>query len=274
MFGDDLMSELTRQVLRDRTAALIAEACAWSVGLSDLPHYRFRSGRPVPSGVTLGVRAEIELPLGAEEAGRLEFGDARPGSFRDALNALTADGGVLADRFDAEVLEPFVLETCGLAAERARRARPAVWRELLDDLGEDEGSELSDVVRAGEWDVPLRIDAEQLVLAALGDEPLIAVEAEGLPLSLVRAAEAAARAAPAPETSREDGDIAGALFLAESALHGAALPEPVPPAAAERLLEVLLTEGLEPQEIPAVLAHLPVEPATAAEVTALLDAQT
>src|SRR4051794_26381802 len=266
MVGDDLMGELSRQVLRERAAALIAEACAWSVGLSDQPHYRFRSGRPVASGVTLGVRAETGLPLSGEEVGRIEFGNARPGSFQDALNALTADGAVLADRFDVEVLEPFVLQTCVLAAERARRARPGVWRELLDDLGEDDESDLADVVRVGEWDVPLRTEAEQLVIAALGNEPLIAVEGEGLPLSLVRAAESVTRAtapAPAPAPGRAaDGALAGALFLARSALRGAALAEPVPPAQAGRLLAALLAEGIDTDEIPAVLANLAVEAAT------------
>jgi hypothetical protein len=272
---DELMGVLTRQVLRERAGALIAETCAWSVGLSDQPHFRFRFGRPVPSGVTLGVRAESGLPLSGEEAGRLELGNAQPGSFQDALNALTADGTVLADRFDAEVLEPFVLQTCVLAAERARQARPALWRELLDDVGEDDESDLTDVVRAGEWEAPLRIEAEQLVLAALAEVPLIAVEAEGLPLSLVRAAEATTRAAAPPAEPRptDDDDLSGALFLAESALQGAGLHDPVPPAQAGRLLEVLLTEGVTAEEVPAVLAHLPVEPATAAKVVALLEAE-
>jgi hypothetical protein len=271
MFDDDLMGELSRQLLRERAGALIAEACAWSVGLSDQPHFRFRAGRAVATGVTLGVRAETGQQLSGEEAGRIEFGAARPGSFQDALNALTADGAVLADRFDSEVLEPFVLETCVLAAERARRTRPAAWAELLDDLGEDDASDLADVVRAGEWDVPLRMDAEQLVIAALGDEPLIAVEAEGLPLSLVRAAESVTRdAAPAPLANGQDDDLAGALFLARSALHGAGLSEPVPPAQAGRLLDALLAEGLEPDELPAVLPQLPIEPATAAKIAGLL----
>ena len=139
-----------------------------------------------------------ELLLGDEEDGRLDLGDARPGSFQDALNAVGADGVLHAHRFDEEVLHPFVLETCVRAAERApadparRRGRswprtsgrtPATWPS---------------VVRGGGWEAPLRIDAEQLVLAALGAVPLIEVEAEGLPLSLVRAAEAVARGAVAP----------------------------------------------------------------------------
>jgi hypothetical protein len=272
---DELMSELTRRLLRERAAALIAETCAWSVGLSDQPHFRFGSGRPVPTGVTLGVRAESGLPLSGEEAGRFELGNAQPGSFQDALNALAADGSVLADRFDAEVLEPFVLQTCVQAAERVRRTHPVAWRELIDDLGEDDTSDLTDVVRAGEWEGPLRIEAEQLVLAALADVPLIAVEAEGLPLSLVRGAEAATRAAAptAPPPATDADDLAGALFLAESALRGAGLDDPVPPAQAGRLMEVLLVEGLTAEELPAVLAHLPVEPETAAKVVALLDAE-
>ena len=78
------------------------------------------------------------------------------------------------------------------AAERARSTRPEAWAELADDVGEDP-DDLAEVVRGGGWEAPLRIDAEHLVLAALGDVPLIEVEAEGLPLSLVRAAEAVAR---------------------------------------------------------------------------------
>jgi hypothetical protein len=274
MFGDDPMGVLTRRMLRERVAALIAEACAWSVGLSDQPHYRFRDGRPVPTGVSLGVRAESELPMSGEEAGRLELENARPGSFQDALNALTADGSVLADRFDVEVLEPFVLQTCVLAAERVRRTVPAAWRELVDDLGEDDASDLADVVRAAEWEAPLRIEAEQLVLAALADVPLIEVEAEGLPLSLVRAAEAAARAAvPTPGAASADDDLAAALFLAETALKAAGLADPVPPAQAGRLLEALLAEGVEPEEVPAVLGRLPVEPETAAKIAELLEGE-
>jgi hypothetical protein len=271
VFEGDLMTVLTRQVLRERTAALIAEACAWSVGLSDQPHYLFRSGRPVPSGLTLGLRAESGLPLSGEEAGRLDLGEARPGSFQDALNALTADGGVVADRFDREVLEPFVLHTCLLAAERARATRPALWLELLDDLGEDDG-DLTDVVRTGEWDVPLRTEAEQLVLAALAGVPLIEVEAEGLPLSLVRAAEEATRSAAAPPPApAEDEDLAGALFLAEAALRGARLAQPVPPAQAGRLLEALLAEGIAAEEVATVLPRLPVEAATAEKIAALIE---
>jgi hypothetical protein len=268
LYGDDPLAELRRRVLRERCRALIAEACAWSVGTSDRQHFRCRDGRPVASGVTLGMRAESGLPLSEEEAGRLELGEARPGSFQDALNALTADGSVLADRFDVEVLEPFVLETCVLAAERARRLHPASWAELVEDVGEDD--DLAAVVRAADWEAPLRTEAEQLVLAALADVPLIEVEAEGLPLSLVRAAEAATRAAAPAVVDRRDDDLAGALYLAESALHGAGLDEPVPPAQAGRLLEVLLAEGVEPDEVPRVLARLPVEGATAAKVTALL----
>jgi hypothetical protein len=82
VFGEDLMSELMRRVLRKRAAALIAETCAWSVGLSDHPRFRFRDGRPVSTGVSLGVRAESGLPMSGDEPGRLELGNARPGASR------------------------------------------------------------------------------------------------------------------------------------------------------------------------------------------------
>jgi hypothetical protein len=273
MFDVDFMALLAREVLRERAAALIAEACAWSVGLSDQPHHLRRGGRLVATGVTMGVRAANGQPLSGEEDGRLELGDARPGTFQDALNALAADGTVFAERFDAEVVEPFVLATCVLAAERARDTRRAAWAELLDDLGED-GSDLVEVVRAGEWEAPLRIDAEHLVLAALGGVPLVQVEAEGLPLSLVRAAEAVTRAAAAPPaaTPVPDEQLAGSLFLAHAALRAAAVTVPVPPAQAEQLLAALLAEGLLPEEVPAVLPHLPVEEATVREVTAIVAA--
>jgi hypothetical protein len=271
--GVDFMALLAREVLRERAAALIAETCAWSVGLSDQPHHLRRGGRLVGTGVTMGVRAANGQPLSGEEDGRLELGDARPGSFQDALNALAPDGTVYAERFDAEVVEPFVLQTCVLAAERARETRRADWAELLDELGED-GSDLVEVVRLGEWEAPLRIDAEHLVLAALGGAPLVEVEAEGLPLSLVRAAEgvtrtAAARPAPAPVP---DDDLAGSLFLAHAALQAAGVIVPVPPAQAEQLLAALLAEGLLLEEVPAVLPHLPVESATVREVNAIVAA--
>jgi hypothetical protein len=273
VFDIDFMALLTREVLRERAAALIAEACAWSVGLSDQPHHLRRGGRLVATGVTMGVRATNGQPLSGEEDGRLELGDARPGTFQDALNALAADGTVFAERFDAEVVEPFVLATCVLAAERARDTRRAAWADLLDDLGED-GSDLVEVVRAGEWEAPLRIDADHLVLAALGGVPLVQVEAEGLPLSLVRAAEAVTRAAAAPPapTPAPDEDLAGSLFLAHAALRAAAVTVPVPPSQAEQLFTALLAEGLLPEELPAVLPHLPVESATVREVTAIVAA--
>ena len=62
---------------------------------------------------------------------------------------------------------------------------------------------------------------------------------------------------------------AGAVFLAEAAVRTAELTVPVPPAQAGRLLEVLLAEGVDRDELDSVLAHLPVEPETAAKVAAL-----
>jgi hypothetical protein len=273
MFDVDWMGLLTREVLRERVPALVAEACAWSVGISDQPHHLRHRGRLVATGTTMGVRAANGQPLSGEEDGRLEFGDARPGSFQDVLNAVGADGVTYADRFDHEVLEPFVLDTCVLAAARARDTRPRAWAELLDELGEN-GDDLADVVRAGEWEAPLRIEAERWVLAALADAPLAEVEAEGLPLSVVRAAEAAARrAAPAPPPSGvAEDELTGALYLAEVAVQEAGFPLPVPPPQAGRLLEVLLGEGLELGEIPALLPHLPVDPATAVQVAAMVAA--
>lgn len=272
MYAADPVALLAREVLRERTAALVAETCAWSVGLSDAPHCVRRHGRVAPTGLTLGMRAAAAQQLGVDEDLRLDLGDAVPGSFADALGAVTADGSLLADRFDTQVLTPFVLETCIEAARRTRDAQPEAWDELLDDLGED-GDDLVAVVRAAEWDAPLRIDAEQLVLAAVGCAPLVEVEAEGLPLSLVRAAEAETRRAaglePAPAQSEDD--LAGALFLADVALTAAGLPQPVPPEGAGDLLAALLTEGLEPEEVLAVLPHLPVLADTADAVAAEVD---
>ncbi len=273
----DWMGLLAREVLRERTPALIAESCAWAVGLSDRPHLRRRAGAPQPTGPTLGERAAGGLPLSSDDDGRLELGDAVPGSFQDALNALAADGGVHAERFDDEVLVPFVLATCVTAAERVREARPAAWAELADDVGED-ADDPAAVVRAAEWEAPLRIDAEQLVLAALGAMPLLEVETEGLPLSLVRAAEAATRAAapasqvPVSEAPRPDDSLAGALFLARAALEESGCTVPVPPAEADLLLAALADTGLEPDELPAVLPHLPVHEATVDEVLVRLRA--
>jgi hypothetical protein len=272
VFDVDWMGLLTREVLRERSAELIAETCAWAVGMSDQPHYTRSAGRIVATGTTVGERAAKELLLGDEEDGRLDLGDARPGSFQDALNAVGADGVLQAHRFDEELLQPFVRETCVRAAERARSTRPAAWAELAEDVGEDE-RDLADVVRGGGWEAPLRIDAEHLVLAALGAVPLIEVEAEGLPLSLVRAAEAATQAAAAPVARLEpDADLAGSLFLAEAAVSATGAPLPVAPEAAERLAEELLAHGLEPGEVLAVLPRLPVQPETADTVVAIIGA--
>jgi hypothetical protein len=218
----------------------------------------------------VGERAAKELPLGDEEDGRLDLGDARPGSFQDALNAVGADGVLQAHRFDTDVLHPFVHDTCVRAAERARDTRSEAWAELADDVGEDDG-DLAGVVRAGGWEEPLRIDAEHLVLAALGGAPLIEVEAEGVPLALVRAAEAATRAAVAPQPpATEDDDLAGSLFLARAAVSATGTTLPIGPDAAERLLDELLAHGLEPDEVVAVLPSLPVDPETADTVVAIL----
>jgi hypothetical protein len=271
VFDVDWMGLLTREVLRERSAELIAETCAWAVGMSDQPHYTRSAGRIVATGTTVGERAAKELLLGDEEDGRLDLGDARPGSFQDALNAVGADGVLQAHRFDEELLQPFVRETCVRAAERARSSRPAAWAELAEDVGEDE-HDLADVVRGGGWEAPLRIDAEHLVLAALGAVPLIEVEAEGLPLSLVRAAEAVTRAATPTDPPAPDADLAASLFLAEAAVAATGVPLPVGPEAAERLTEELLAHGLEPGEVLAVLPRLPVQPETADTVVAIIGA--
>jgi hypothetical protein len=269
VFDVDPVALLTREVLRERTPALVAETCAWSVGLSDAPHHVRRHGRVVASGTTLGMRAAAAQQLSVDEDLRLELGEPVAGSFADALGALTADGSLQADRFDAQMLTPFVLETCVEAARRAREEQPQAWEELLDDLGED-GDDLTAVVRAAEWDAPLRTDAEQLVLAAVGHAPLVQVEAEGLPLSLVRAAEAETRRAAGDEVTPPlpEEDLAGALFLADVALASSGLPQPVVPDGAGPLLEALLGEGLEPEEVLAVLPHLPVLADTADAVAA------
>jgi hypothetical protein len=256
VFEIDEMSLLTREVLRERSSALVAEACAWAVGTGDRSHRTRRRGRLVETGSAVGVRAENGQVLGDEEAGRLDLGDAVPGSFRDALNMADESGGLLADRFDVEVLEPFVLATCVLAAQRLRAARPGAWTELSDDVGEDPDDPVA-VVRAGEWEAPLRIVAEHLVLAAIGDTPLALVEAEGVPLSLVRAAESMTRdAVPAPPEPAED--LSGVRFLARAAV--ADEPAPIPADAAGRVLDALLAEGLERDEVLAVLPDLPLEP--------------
>ena len=267
MYDVDPVALLAREVLRERLPALVAEACAWAVGLSDRPHLVHRHGRVVDTGITLGLRAEADQQLGADE--RVDLADAAPGSFADALSALAPGGGIHADRLDEQVLTPFVLETCLLAAARTRDTRPQVWAELLDDLGDD-GADLVEVVRVAEWEAPVKTEAELLLLAALGSAPLVEVEAEGLPLSLVRAAEQVARDAvpTAEEPAEEPADLAGALFLAQAALEQAALPVPVPAEHADVLVRVLVAEGLEPDELVAVLPHLPVAADAAEQVRA------
>jgi hypothetical protein len=130
------------------------------------------------------------------------------------------------------------------------------------------------VLQAGEWEVPLRAEAELLVLAALADVPLLDVEAEGAPLALVRAAEALARAAVAPAdpggSGPADTELAGAVFLADAAVRAAGLPAPVPPDLARPLVAELLSAGLEPEEVVAVLPHLPLAPGTAEEAARLV----
>jgi hypothetical protein len=266
MFDVDWFGLLTRDVLRERTPALVAEACAWAVGLSDTPHLLRREGRIAPSGLTVGERALRGLPLAAETDVPLDLADAVPGSFRDVLGALGPAGGTHADRFDTEMLAPFVLDVCLLAAQRAAKDRPGEWAELADDVGEDP-ADPAGVVRSGGWEAPLRTDAEILVLAALGDLPLIEVEAEGLPLSLVRAAEAVTRGAAAPVPAPpDDDDLAAVLFLAEAALRTSR------PADATAVLTALRAEGLADDEVLTALPLLPLPPATADRVRRLVEA--
>jgi hypothetical protein len=274
VFGVDGFSLLARQLLRERASALIAEACAWVVGMSDRPYFVYRDFRLVNSGTTLGERAAGGLPLGSEESGRLELGSAAPGSFSDALNAVTEDGTLYADRFDRDVVAPFVRETCVLAAERARERRPEAWAQLIEELGENP-DDLDAVVRAGDWEDPVGMDADVLLMSALGNVPLVEAEAEGLPLSLVRAAEdEVRRAAPSvadePAAVQED-ELAGALFLARSAVDGAQLPLPVPPSRSGDLLDLLLSQDLSPTEILRVLPSLPVQQDTIESLTPTLE---
>lgn len=272
----DPLGLVMRATLLERLPALVAESCAWAVGLSDLPYVTRRDGRVAVTADTLGARAETGLPMTSDADARLELGEAVPGTFRDLLGALTPDGRLHADRFDAEVLTPFVLQTCVEAVQHVRRTAPEALEELFFDLGED-GHDVVAVVRAAEWEAPLTTEAEQLVLAALGDLPLLEVEIEGLPLSLVRAAESLARAAAPPADDpvpRPLGDpLAGAVFLAEEALQAAGFPQPVPSSYAEELVEVLLEEGLQPDELPQILLRLPVEPDTADDVRGILAAR-
>lgn len=274
VFDVDWFGLLTREVLRERAPALIAEACAWSVGLSDAVHLVRRAGRPAPSGLTLGERAARGLALAAEAEVRVDLADAVPGSFGDVLGALGPDGGTYAGRFDDDVLAPFVRETCLAAAARARDERLPDWMELAEDVGEDPGDPAA-VVRSGGWEAPLRTDAEHLVLAALASLPLIEVETEGLPLSLVRAAEAVARSAAPPRSAPEAGPVeddglAGVLFLAEAAMRSAGLPDPVPPSAAADLLSALRAEGLHDDEVLSALPRLPVDRGTLDRVRLLV----
>ena len=104
------------------------------------------------------------------------------------------------------------------------------------------------------------------MLAALGAAPLIEVEAEGLPLSLVRAAETPTRAAATPPTPPPDDDeLAGALFLATAAIRADAGPSlSRPETQAATLLEALLREGLEEDEVRRRRPGLPVTAETAA----------
>jgi len=266
-----VLSLRARELLRERGSELIAETCAWSVGIADHPHYELKDGRVAPTGQTLGSRAELEQPLGTESAGRIDLADARPGSFQDALNAHAPDGTLYADQLDLQVLTRFAEETGVRALEDLQAHDPEQYAELLDELGED-GTDLPALVRSLEWLVTLRTEGEELVLAALGDLPLLAVEREGVPLSVVRAAERLTRDAAPPESAPADEPDEAVIFLAHAAIGRAGLSTPVPPEQARALLVALLEEGLEADEVRRALDHLPVLADTAEQVTDLLDA--
>lgn len=80
MFEVDWMGLLAREVLRERAPALIAETCAWAVGLSDRPHLRRRGGLPQPTGPTLGNAP----PAGCRSAGTTTAGWSSPTPCRGA----------------------------------------------------------------------------------------------------------------------------------------------------------------------------------------------
>ena len=128
MFDVDWMGLLTREVLRERTAALDRRDVR--VGRRHVRPAALHGsgGRVVATGQTVGERAALGLPLSGDEDVRLDLADARPGTFRDALGAVDGTGTLHADRFDAEVLHPFVLETCLAAAERGRRTGRGLGR--------------------------------------------------------------------------------------------------------------------------------------------------
>ena len=76
---------------------------------------------------------------------------------------------------------------------------------------------------------------------------------------------------PAEDAVRApDDSLAGALFLARAAVEASGCTVPVPAAEADLLLAALADAGLEPEEVPAVLPHLPVEDGTIARITASL----
>lgn len=295
MWVPDPVGLRARELLRDRLPELVAEVCAWTVGLSDQPHLQRRHGRVVASGVTLGDRANAGLPLSREQADRLELADAAVGSLQDALNALAVDGGLHLDRLVREVLAPFALDTCLAALDRTREGDPDTWSEIVGDLAsgpveesledadgvgsfpgtsgwKDAAVDLTELVRSAEWEVPLLADAELLVISGLGRASLHEVEAEGLPLSLVRAAEAELRRAveDAAEVQHRSDELAGAVFLAEIALRQGGFELPVPPSESQHMLDALLAEGLVDEEVLAVLPHLAVEEATTGTVAFLL----
>lgn len=278
MFETDGVGVLARELLRERARDLIAEVCAWAVGLSDRPFYLRRHGRVVATGATIGTRAAAGQPLTPDEDAPLEIGASPPGTFGDALGALTGDGRSHAERLEEQVIAPFALDVALDAAARVRSGHPQMWAELVDEVGEDDVSEM---VAVAEWHVPVRLDAEHLVVAALGPVPLIEVEAEGLPLSLVRAAEEQLQQATiAPDERGGVGqldvapELTGALFLAEAALQAAVgagdIIVPVAPDAADVVARILGEQDLEPQEAEALLAVLPVHADTAEVVLRLL----
>jgi hypothetical protein len=67
-------------------------------------------------------------------------------------------------------------------------------------------------------------------------------------------------------------ELAGAVFLAEAAVRTSGLPVPVPPDRARPLAAELLAAGLEPDEVIAVLPHLPLAAGTADGIVHLLGA--
>ena len=237
--------------------------------MSDQPHHLRSGGRMVGDRARRSASGRLHRPAAQRRGGRPARSGRRPaGQLPGRAQRARADGTVHADRSTSRSSTRSCSDLRAGCRAGPARPGPAAWRELPDDLGEDGPTSPRSSGRRLGGAAADRRRAPRPRRARRG--PLIEVEAEGLPLSLVRAAEGIARGAAPPARRRP----ATTTWPAAVPRHAA----PTRPACRAGATGGGRDAGRPPcsrrgccsRRSPAVLPHLPVQPETADRISELL----